>query len=314
MATMSPLRQRMIEDMTIRNLSPATQQSYIYAVRKFSRYFGVVSPDRLGIEDVRAYQLHLIAQKRSWSHINQAACALRFFYGVTMGQEDAFERIINGREPQKLPPVLAPDEIARFLEAVVGLRNRVALTTAYAAGLRIGEVCRLKVSSIDSERMLIHIEGGKGAKDRYAMLSPRLLDILRAYWQRARPGLWLFPGQEAGDHVSIGALQDACRRRATYDEAEQARDGPLLAAQLRDPPSGERSRTSHHPGAARTFPHFVDHALRAGRHASDRQHPKPVRSALARGGSARMSRGHAPEAGGGGHFPPPRRCFSRRAS
>src|SRR5277367_2210034 len=186
MATTSPLRQRMIEDMRIRNLSPATQQSYIYAVRKFSRHFGT-SPDRLGIEDVRAYQLHLIAKKRSWSHINQAACALRFFFGVTMGQQDAFERIVNGREPEKLPPVLAPDEIARFLEAVVGLRNRVALTTAYAAGLRIGEVCRLKVSSIDSQRMLIHVEGGKGAKDRYAMLSPRLLDILRAYWQRAHP-------------------------------------------------------------------------------------------------------------------------------
>jgi len=200
----------MIEDMTIRNLSPATQQSYIYAVRKFSRHFGA-SPDRLGLEDVRAYQLHLIAKKRSWSHINQAVCALRFFYGVTMDQEEAFERIINGREPQKLPPVLAPDEIARFLEAVVGLRNRVALTTAYAAGLRIGEVCRLKVSSIDSERMLLHIEGGKGGKDRHAMLSPRLLDILRVYWHRARPGLWLFPGREAGEHVSVAALQDACR-------------------------------------------------------------------------------------------------------
>ena len=147
MATTSPLRQRMIEDMTIRNLSPATQQSYIYAIRKFGRHFGA-SPDRLGIEDVRTYQLHLIAKKRSWSHINQAACALRFFYGVTMGQQHAFERIVNGREPEKLPPVLAPDEIARFLEAVVGLRNRVALTTAYAAELRIGEGCRLKVTSI----------------------------------------------------------------------------------------------------------------------------------------------------------------------
>src|ERR1700691_4614092 len=184
MATTSPLRQRMIEDMRIRNLSPATQQSYIYAVRKFSRHFGR-SPDRLGIEDVRAYQLHLIAQKLSWSHINQTACALRVFYGVTLGRQEPFERIVNGREPEKLPPVLTPEEIARFLEAVAGLRNRVALTTAYAAGLRIGEVCRLKPASIDSKRMLIHVEGGKGAKDRYAMLSPRLLDILRTYWQRA---------------------------------------------------------------------------------------------------------------------------------
>ena len=128
-----------------------------------------------------------------------------------MGQQDAFERIVKGRETEKLPPVLAPDEIARFLEAVVGLRNRIALMTAYAAGLRIGEVCRLKVTSIDGERKLIHVECGKGGKDRYAMLSPRLLDILRAYWRRARPGLWLFPGREAGLHVSIAALQEACR-------------------------------------------------------------------------------------------------------
>jgi Phage integrase, N-terminal SAM-like domain len=106
------------------------------------------SPDRLGIEDVRAYQLHLIAKKRSWSHINQAACALRFFFGVTMGQQETFERIVNGREPEKLPPVLAPDEIARFLEAVVGLRNRVALTTAYAAGFRIGEVSRRRAQRV----------------------------------------------------------------------------------------------------------------------------------------------------------------------
>jgi site-specific recombinase XerD len=200
----------MIEDMTIRNLSRSTQESYIYAVAKFSRYFKQ-SPDRLGMEEVRAYQLHLVEQKYSWSHINQVACALRFFYGITLGQKEALERIVSGREPEKLPPVLNREEIARFLEAVAGLRNRVALATAYATGLRIGEVVRLKIGAIDSERMLLHIEGGKGGKDRYAMLSPRLLEILRAYWTRARPSLWLFPGQEPGDHVSRGALQSACR-------------------------------------------------------------------------------------------------------
>jgi integrase/recombinase XerD len=210
MATMSPLRRRMIEDMTVRNLSRSTQQSYLYAVAKFSRHFDR-TPDRLGMEEVRAYQLHLVAQKLSWSHINQVACALRFFYGITLGHKEALERIVTGKEPEKLPPVLNPEEIVPFLEAVVGLRNRVALTTAYAAGLRIGEVSRLKVSSIDSKRMLLHIEGGKGGRDRYAMLSPRLLDILRAYWKRARPSLWLFPGQEPGSHVSTGALQAACR-------------------------------------------------------------------------------------------------------
>ena len=122
MATMSPLRRRMIDDMMVRNLSPATQQSYIYAVRRFSEYFNK-SPDGLGIEDVRAYQLHLIAQQRSWSHINQVSCALRFFFGVTLGRSEAIERIVAGREPQTLPAVLNGDEIVRFLEAVPGLRN-----------------------------------------------------------------------------------------------------------------------------------------------------------------------------------------------
>lgn len=211
MATMSPLRRRMIDDMMVRNLSPATQQSYIYAVRKFSEFFKQ-SPDKLGFQDVRAYQLHLISQQRSWSHINQVSCALRFFFGVTLGRRDAVERIVAGREPQKLPAVLSAEEIMRFLEAVPGLRNRAALTTAYAAGLRVGEVAHLKVASIDSSRMLIRIERGKGGKERYVMLSVQLLAILRAYWRLARPGLWLFPGREAGEPVSVAALQDACRR------------------------------------------------------------------------------------------------------
>src|SRR6187200_153409 len=159
MAEISPLRRRMIDDMMIRNLSPATQQSYLYAVAKFSRHFGR-SPDRLGLEEVRAYQLHLIAQQRSWSHINQAVCALRFFYGITLGWSDALERIVAAREPQKLPVVLSADEIVQFLEAVPGLRNRAALTTVYGAGLRVGEVSRLKLTDIDSGRKVIRIEQG----------------------------------------------------------------------------------------------------------------------------------------------------------
>jgi len=203
----------MIEDMTIRNLSPATQQSYIYAVAKFSRHFSR-SPDRLGLEEVRAYQLHLIAQQRSWSHINQTVCALRFFYGVTLGRSDATEQIVAAREPQRLPVVLSGEEITRFLEAVPGLRNRVALTTAYGAGLRVGEVVRLTAAAIDSSRMLIRIEHGKGGKDRYVMLSPQLLQVLRTYYRLARPGRWLFPGHDPAEPVSIATLQDACRQAA----------------------------------------------------------------------------------------------------
>jgi site-specific recombinase XerD len=199
--------------MTVRNLSPATQQSYVYAVAKFGRHFNR-SPDRLGLEDVRVYQLYLIGQKRSWSHINQNVCALRFFFGVTMGRADAFERIVAAREPQRLPVVLSGEEIVQFLEAVPGLRNRVALTTAYGAGMRVGEVVRLQTTSIDSSRMLIRIEHGKGGKDRYVGLSAQLLQILRTYWRLARPGRWLFPGREPTEPVSVATLQEACRQAA----------------------------------------------------------------------------------------------------
>src|SRR5262249_60756095 len=165
MAEISPLRRRMIDDMMIRNLSPATQQSYLYAVAELPRHFGP-SPARLGLEEVRAYQLHLIAQQRSWSHINQVVCALRFFYGVTLGWTNALERIVAAREPQKLPVVLSADEIVRFLEAVPGVRNRAALTTAYGAGLRVGEGARLTTGTLDSGRMLVRVEARKGGKDR----------------------------------------------------------------------------------------------------------------------------------------------------
>ena len=139
MADVSPLRRRMIEDMTVRNLSPATQRSYVHAVTKFSRFFGR-SPDRLDLEDVRTFQVHLVAGGMSWPALNQTVCALRFFYGVTLGQANLPERIPHAREPHKLPVVLGTDEVVRFLEGVAGLKHRAALTTAYAAGLRVSEV------------------------------------------------------------------------------------------------------------------------------------------------------------------------------
>src|SRR5262245_3024130 len=170
MAAMSPLRRRMIEDMTVRNLSPTTQRSYVHAVAKFSAYFGK-SPDRLDVEDVRAYQVHLASKGVAWASLNQVVCALRFFYGVTLGRPEMPERIAYAREPRKLPVVLCVEEVVRFLEAVPGLKSRVALTTAYAAGLRVSEVIALQISDIDSKRMVIRIAHGKGGKERYAMLS-----------------------------------------------------------------------------------------------------------------------------------------------
>ena len=159
----------MIEDMTVRNLSPATQQSYLNAISKFSRYFGR-SPDRLGLEDVHAFQVHLVATGISWPALNQIVCALRFFYGVTLGQAIVPERIAYAREPSKLPVVLSADEVVRFLEAIPSLKSRTALTTVYAAGLRVSEVVLLKIADIDSQRMVIRVEQGKGQGPlRYAL-------------------------------------------------------------------------------------------------------------------------------------------------
>ena len=209
MAEISPLRRRMIEDMTVRNLSPATQQSYLHAVSKFSRHFGH-SPDRLGLEEVHAFQLHLVATGVSWPSLNQIVCALRFFYGVTLGQDTVPERIAHAREPSKLPVVLSADEVVRFLEAIPSLKSRTALTTVYAAGLRVSEVVLLKIADIDSQRMVIRVEQGKGGKDRYVMLSPQLLRILRTYWRLARPKRWLFPGRD-DERPLVPNVLHACR-------------------------------------------------------------------------------------------------------
>jgi site-specific recombinase XerD len=210
MTEMSPLRRRMIEDMTVRNLSPATQRSYVHAVAKFGRFFGR-SPERLGLEEVRAFQVHLVAGGVSWPALNQTVCALRFLYGVTLKQADLPERIPYARTPRKLPVVLSADEVVAFLEAVPGLKARAALTTAYAAGLRASEAAGIKVANIDSSRMVIRVEHGKGGRDRYVMLSPQLLGILRSYWKLARPAHWLFPGRDGEHPIGPTVLHAACR-------------------------------------------------------------------------------------------------------
>jgi integrase/recombinase XerD len=210
MAEVSPLRRRMIEDMTIRNMSPATQRSYISAVSKFSRYFGR-SPERLELEDVRAFQVHLVSTGISWASLNQIVCALRFFYGITLGEAEVPERIAYAREPRKLPVVLSADEVVLFLESVSTLKSRAALTTAYAAGLRASEVAGLRVADIDSARGVMLVRNGKGAKDRNVMLSPQLLAILRAYWKLARPRTYLFPGRDEDHPIDPTVLHAACR-------------------------------------------------------------------------------------------------------
>jgi integrase/recombinase XerD len=194
-------------------LSPATQRSYVHAVAKFSGYFGR-SPDRLGLEDVRAFQVHLVSNGISWAALNQTVCALRFFYGVTLGHGEIPERISYARQPRTLPMVLSADEVVRFLEAVPSLKTRAALTTACAAGLRASEAVDLKIGDIDSSpssRMVMRVEHGKGGKDRYVMLSTQLLNILRSYWRLARPKDWLFPGRDDSGPIDVQVLYSACR-------------------------------------------------------------------------------------------------------
>jgi integrase len=309
MAEMSPLRRRMIEDMTVRNLSPATQRSYVYAVAKFSRHFGR-SPDRLCLEDVRAFQVHLVATGISWPALNQTVCALRFFYGVTLGHGDIPERIAYAREPRKLPVVLNADEVVRFLEAVPSLKVRTALTTAYAAGLRASEAVGLKIADIDSGRMVIRVEHGKGSKDRYVMLSAQLLGILRTYWRLARPKQWLFPGRDETKPIDVQVLHALGLHGG---RPCQTGDGAYVAPQLRDAFAGERHRHPHHSGSLGSL-QPVDHGpLYTGLQRPDPTEAEPARPVDAGGRAGRLTGSLlVGRPGSGGCFPPPRRCVSAR--
>ncbi len=215
---MTPLRQRMSEDMQVRNLAPHTQRSYLQQVSQFARHFGK-SPELLGPDDIRAYQLHLTQDRRlSASSILVAVAAIRFLYKVTLKRDwNLDDAIPPCRKPQKLPVVMSPDEVSRFLGAVESLKHRTILTVCYAAGLRVSEAVRLTPDAIDSQRMVIRVAAGKGQKDRYVMLSPRLLDILRAYWRKARPKDWLFPGDLPGQPISTSAVENVCKQ--TRDRA-----------------------------------------------------------------------------------------------
>jgi integrase/recombinase XerD len=210
---MTYLRKRMSEDMQIRNLSPNTQLSYIRQVSLFARYFGK-SPDVLGPEDIRAYQVYLTNERKlAPGSIHIAVSALRFLYKVTLHKNWIFEDILPApKKPQKLPVVLSPEEVLQFLACVQNIKHRTILTTCYAAGLRISEAVRLMPTDIDSQRMVIRIEQGKGQKDRYVMLSPKLLETLRNWWQMGKPKGWLFPGDIPGGHISRSAVELACQK------------------------------------------------------------------------------------------------------
>ena len=217
--SVSPLRRRMLDDMTLRKLKVKTQAAYIRAVKNFTRFFGR-SPELASAEDLRSYQLHLVEQGVSSTTLNATITGLKFFFGVTLDRPSALKKMSPVRKEQKLPRVLSVDQVARLLQAVSNLKHRAALSIAYGAGLRASEVTHLKIADIDSERMIIRVHQGKGCRDRYAMLSPSLLELLRTWWRQAHAegrmlaGGWLFPGRNPVKPLSTRQLNHACKSAA----------------------------------------------------------------------------------------------------
>jgi integrase/recombinase XerD len=215
----SPLRQRLIEDMAIRRLGPRTQHDYIRHVKRFADFLGR-SADKATAEDVHRYQLWLASIGTTVPTVNVSATALRFFFRVTLRRHDLAEEVVSTREPRRLPIVLSPEEVARLLASATNIKHKALLSLAYATGLRASEVVSLKLSDIDRDRMVIRVEQGKGKKDRYVILSPNLLELLREWWRVARkkgwmsPGLpWLFPSYR-GKHTSARQLHRIVRLAA----------------------------------------------------------------------------------------------------
>mgnify|MGYP001815576519 FL=1 len=224
--TISPLRQRMIEDMTLRKLSPKTQSKYIRAVINFTRFLGR-SPDTAMAEDLRGYQLRLVKNGISPIMLNATITALRFFFQVTLDRADAMVKMSSVHVPHTLPVVLSREEVANLIESAGKPKYQAALSVAYGAGLRASEVVALKVGDIDRARMTLRVEQGKGRKDRYAMLSPVLLERLRTWWKVARAqgkmldGGWLFPGQNPINPMSTRQLNRICHMAAAAAEIDK---------------------------------------------------------------------------------------------
>jgi integrase/recombinase XerD len=242
---MSPLRRRMIEDMTIRKLAPKTQEGYIRKIKNFAMFLGR-PPDTASFEDVRRFQLHLAESGADTPTVNHTVSALRFLFRVTLKRYAIVEYTHFVREPRKLPMVLSPEEVARLLNAAAGLKYKAALSVAYGAGLRAAEVVSLKVSDIDSKRMIIRVEQGKGHKDRNVMLSPHLLNLLRAWWRVARPLGWLFPGRNPVQPMTTRQLNRACHAAAEAAGIEKKtapiRRLPTILALWADPVMGSWRR------------------------------------------------------------------------
>jgi site-specific recombinase XerD len=215
----------MIREMEVRRLASETQRLYVHAVKGLTRYYGR-SPDRIAAEEVKGYLHHLLTVRRlNWSTVNTAAAGIRFFFVKTLGRQDVPRAIPPRRTPRRLPHILSGEELERLFGATANLKHRTLLMTCYAAGLRVSELVRLKLTDIDSSRMLIRVENGKGEKDRYTMLSQRLLGQLRAYWRVYRPGRWLFPG--AGEHRHLHRYTAGRVYRVARDTAGIKKSGGI---------------------------------------------------------------------------------------
>ena len=215
----SPLRQRLVEDMTIRRLGPKTQHDYIRHVKSFADFLGR-SPDKPTAEDVHRYQLRRASIGTTVPTVNANASALRFFFKITLKRSDLADEVVLAREPRRLPIVLSPQEVGRLLASATNIKHKALLSLAYATGLRASEVVSLKLTDIDRERMVVRVEQGKGKKDRYVMLSPSLLELLRDWWRAARKKGWMYPGQPwlfpsyRGQHTSTRQLHRIVRLAA----------------------------------------------------------------------------------------------------
>ena len=279
---MTPLRQRMTEDMQVRNLALNTQTSYVQQVSLFARHFNK-SPEQLGPEDIRAYQVYLTNEKKlAPGSVLIAVAALRFLYKVSLKKDWSFEDVIPApKKPQKLPVVLSPEEVLQFLGCVGSTKHRAILTTCYAAGLRISEAIHLKPTDIDSQRMVIRVEQGKGQKDRYVMLSPKLLETLRSYWRAVRPKGWLFEGDVPGQPITRSAVELACQKARRHLRHPQADHAPFPAPRIRRPSAGIRHRCPHHPTAARPSQPGDHRPIPADRHQQGVLHLQSARPAPA---------------------------------
>jgi site-specific recombinase XerD len=210
---MTPLRQRMLQDMQMRNFSPHTHEAYLRAVARLAAFYNM-SPDRLDIEQVRNFLVHLVQQKVSFGLFNQVRCALVFFYRVTLGRDWSFDRIACQKQPKRLPVVLSQSEIAQFFAAISRLKYRAVFMAVYGCGLRVSEVVALRAQDIDSKQMVVRVCQGKGKKDRIVMLSPKLLEVLREYYKAFRPTATLFFGNDKGRPLDRGTVLRACRLTA----------------------------------------------------------------------------------------------------